>query len=85
MPAWGKHMEDQYIWDVVAFVRKLHITVRSEQYQADGDGTRAAAIFRMEQASPPGIIVTRKATITRKGNEPIIAPHTITDHFVSRI
>lgn len=23
MPAWGKSMEDQYIWDMVAFIRKL--------------------------------------------------------------
>ena len=34
MPAWGKHMEDQYIWDVVAFVRKLP-SLSAEQYQAE--------------------------------------------------
>jgi len=34
MPAWGKHMEDQYIWDVVAFLRKLP-SLSVEQYQAE--------------------------------------------------
>ena len=34
MPAWGKHMEDQYIWDVVAFVRKLP-SLSADQYQAE--------------------------------------------------
>ena len=34
MPAWGRHMEDQYIWDVVAFVRKLP-SLSAEQYQAE--------------------------------------------------
>jgi mono/diheme cytochrome c family protein/ketosteroid isomerase-like protein len=34
MPAWGKHMEDQYIWDVVAFLRKLP-SLSLEQYQAE--------------------------------------------------
>jgi mono/diheme cytochrome c family protein/ketosteroid isomerase-like protein len=34
MPAWGKHMEDQYIWDIVAFVRKLP-SLSAEQYQAE--------------------------------------------------
>jgi mono/diheme cytochrome c family protein/ketosteroid isomerase-like protein len=34
MPAWGKHMEDQYIWDVVAFLRKLP-SLSAEQYQAE--------------------------------------------------
>ncbi|MGH8174819.1 MAG: c-type cytochrome [Steroidobacter sp.] len=31
MPAWGKHMEDEYIWDIVAFVRKLP-ALSAEQY-----------------------------------------------------
>jgi mono/diheme cytochrome c family protein/ketosteroid isomerase-like protein len=34
MPAWGKHMEDRYIWDVVAFLRKLP-SLSAEQYQAE--------------------------------------------------
>ncbi len=34
MPAWGKHMEDQYIWDVVAFLRKLP-SLSAEQYQTE--------------------------------------------------
>ena len=34
MPAWGQHMEDQYIWDVVAFLRKLP-SLSVEQYQAE--------------------------------------------------
>jgi mono/diheme cytochrome c family protein/ketosteroid isomerase-like protein len=34
MPAWGKHMEDQYIWDVVAFLRKQP-SLSAEQYQAE--------------------------------------------------
>jgi mono/diheme cytochrome c family protein len=34
MPAWGKHLEDQYIWDIVAFVRKLP-SLSAEQYQAE--------------------------------------------------
>jgi ketosteroid isomerase-like protein len=34
MPAWDKHMEDQYIWDIVAFVRKLP-SLSAEQYQAE--------------------------------------------------
>jgi mono/diheme cytochrome c family protein/ketosteroid isomerase-like protein len=34
MPAWGRHMEDQYIWDVVAFLRKLP-SLSAEQYQAE--------------------------------------------------
>jgi mono/diheme cytochrome c family protein/ketosteroid isomerase-like protein len=34
MPAWGKHMEDQHIWDVVAFLRKLP-SLSVEQYQAE--------------------------------------------------
>jgi mono/diheme cytochrome c family protein/ketosteroid isomerase-like protein len=34
MPAWGKHMEDQYIWDVVAFLHKLP-SLSVEQYQAE--------------------------------------------------
>lgn len=31
MPAWGKRMEDTYIWDLVAFLRKLP-TLSAEQY-----------------------------------------------------
>jgi mono/diheme cytochrome c family protein/ketosteroid isomerase-like protein len=34
MPAWGKHMEDAYIWDVVAFLRKLP-SLSAEQYQTE--------------------------------------------------
>jgi ketosteroid isomerase-like protein len=34
MPAWGKHMEDQYIWDIVGFVRKLP-SLSAEQYRAE--------------------------------------------------
>jgi mono/diheme cytochrome c family protein/ketosteroid isomerase-like protein len=34
MPAWGKHMEDQHIWDIVAFLRKLP-SLSVEQYQAE--------------------------------------------------
>jgi mono/diheme cytochrome c family protein/ketosteroid isomerase-like protein len=34
MPAWGTHMEDPYIWDVVAFLRKLP-ELSAEQYQAE--------------------------------------------------
>jgi hypothetical protein len=31
MPAWGKSMEDEYIWDMVAFLRKLPV-LTAEQY-----------------------------------------------------
>lgn len=31
MPAWGKSMEDEYIWDMVAFLRKLP-TLSAQQY-----------------------------------------------------
>jgi mono/diheme cytochrome c family protein/ketosteroid isomerase-like protein len=34
MPAWGKNMEDQYLWEVVAFLRKLP-SLSAEQYQAE--------------------------------------------------
>lgn len=34
MPAWGKHMEDGYIWDLVAFLRKLP-SLSVDQYQAE--------------------------------------------------
>lgn len=34
MPAWGKRMEDQYIWDLVAFLRKLP-SLSAEQYKAE--------------------------------------------------
>ncbi len=34
MPAWGKSMQDQYIWDLVAFLRKLP-SLSPEQYQAE--------------------------------------------------
>nr|WP_229685317.1 cytochrome c [Pseudomonas asuensis] len=40
MPAWGKSMEDSYIWGLVAFLQKLP-TLNSEQYQqlvASSDG-----------------------------------------------
>jgi mono/diheme cytochrome c family protein len=33
MPAWGKSMEDHYIWDMVAFVRQLP-SMTAEQYAA---------------------------------------------------
>lgn len=31
MPAWGKHMEDSYIWDLVAFLRALP-SLSAQQY-----------------------------------------------------
>jgi len=34
MPAWGKSMEDRYIWDMVAFLQKLP-TLSKEAYQAE--------------------------------------------------
>jgi mono/diheme cytochrome c family protein/ketosteroid isomerase-like protein len=34
MPAWGPHMEDQDIWDIVALLRKLP-SLSAEQYQAE--------------------------------------------------
>ncbi len=34
MPAWGKRMEDSYIWDIVAFLRKLP-AMTAEQYAAE--------------------------------------------------
>lgn len=34
MPAWGKSMEDPYIWDLVAFVRNLP-SLSAEQYAAE--------------------------------------------------
>lgn len=34
MPAWGKSMKDPYIWDLVAFVRKLP-SLSAEQYAAE--------------------------------------------------
>lgn len=34
MAAWGKRMEDPYIWDLVAFLRKLP-TLSAEQYAAE--------------------------------------------------
>jgi mono/diheme cytochrome c family protein len=33
MPAWGSTHEDNLLWDIVAFVRKLP-TLSPEQYQA---------------------------------------------------
>lgn len=33
MPAWGKHMEDEYIWGVVAFLRRLP-AMTQEEYRA---------------------------------------------------
>lgn len=34
MPAWGKSMQDEYIWNMVAFLRKLP-KLSPEQYQAE--------------------------------------------------
>jgi hypothetical protein len=34
MPAWGKSMEDEYVWNMVAFLRKLP-KLSPEQYQAE--------------------------------------------------
>lgn len=34
MPAWGWHMGDSYIWDLVAFIRKLP-SLSAEQYAAE--------------------------------------------------
>lgn len=34
MPAWGKSMDDPYIWDMVAFLRKLP-TLSKEEYEAE--------------------------------------------------
>lgn len=34
MPAWGKSMPDEYIWDLVAFLRKLP-SLSAEQYKAE--------------------------------------------------
>jgi ketosteroid isomerase-like protein/mono/diheme cytochrome c family protein len=34
MPAWGRRMEDQYIWELVAFLRKLP-SLSAEQYAAE--------------------------------------------------
>jgi ketosteroid isomerase-like protein/mono/diheme cytochrome c family protein len=34
MPAWGKSMQDEYIWDLVAFLRKLP-SLSPEQYKAE--------------------------------------------------
>lgn len=34
MPAWGKSMQDQYIWDLVAFLRKLP-SLSPEQYKVE--------------------------------------------------
>jgi ketosteroid isomerase-like protein len=34
MPAWGKHMEDPDIWEIVALLRKLP-SLSAEQYQAE--------------------------------------------------
>ncbi len=34
MPAWGKSMEDEYIWNMVAFLRKLP-RLSPEQYQSE--------------------------------------------------
>lgn len=34
MPAWGKSIEDRYIWDMVVFLRKLP-SMTAEQYQAE--------------------------------------------------
>jgi mono/diheme cytochrome c family protein/ketosteroid isomerase-like protein len=34
MPAWGKSMQDEYIWDLVAFLRALP-TLSAEQYAAE--------------------------------------------------
>lgn len=62
MPAWGKHMEDRYIWDVVAFLRKLP-SLSAEQYQAEvaasgghshdaGDAAPNSARTHSEAAGP---------------------------------
>ena len=34
MPAWGKRMDDKYVWDLVAFLRKLP-SLSAEQYKAE--------------------------------------------------
>lgn len=34
MPAWGKSMQDEYIWDLVAFLRKLP-SLSAEQYKTE--------------------------------------------------
>ncbi|MGH8239607.1 MAG: c-type cytochrome, partial [Steroidobacteraceae bacterium] len=34
MPAWGKSMEDSYIWDMVAFLKQLP-QMNAEQYRAE--------------------------------------------------
>jgi mono/diheme cytochrome c family protein len=38
MPAWGKSMDDRYIWDLVAFVRALP-SLSAKQYAAEVEGS----------------------------------------------
>jgi mono/diheme cytochrome c family protein len=58
MPAWGGHMEDEYIWGVVAFLRKLP-GMTPEEYRrmveaSGGHSHGDAAAPRPEGAEPEG-------------------------------
>ena len=55
MPAWGKSMEDEYIWDMVAFLRKLP-ALTAEQYadevQASGGHSHSGNESSESDAGP---------------------------------
>lgn len=60
MPAWGKSMEDPYIWDLVAFIRKLP-RMTPQQYvdqveasEGHSHGSRATEAFNSHGVHPEG-------------------------------
>lgn len=52
MPAWGKSMEDRYIWDMVAFLRQLP-TMSAEQYAAEVRASGGHSHGRSESTGEP--------------------------------
>lgn len=60
MPAWGKSMEDPYIWDLVAFIRKLpRMTLQQyvdqvEASEGHSHGSRATEAFNSHGVHPEG-------------------------------
>ena len=52
MPAWGRTMEDQYIWDLVAFLRKLP-SLDAQQYSAEVNASGEHSHGREETPNEP--------------------------------
>lgn len=65
MPAWGKSMEDEYIWNMVAFIRQLP-TLDADAYQAlvarsEGHSHDGAQNGEHSPTSPPHEIAAHHA------------------------